>query len=105
MHLDVNCSILDGWWPKGFDGRNGFEIVGEPTRSRAAARDAADAKAMHEVLEGGLILEFFTRGRDGAPKRWIKRALRSAATIPGPFSTHRMVADYVTQAYLPANRA
>ena len=104
MHLGVNCSILDGWWPEGFDGRNGFEIVGEPKRSGAAARDAADAHAMYEVLEDHLIPEFFARGRDGVPKRWMKRALRSAATIPGPFSTHRMVADYVTQAYLPANR-
>ena len=104
MHLGVNCSILDGWWPEGFDGRNGFEIVGEPKRSGTAARDAADANAMYEVLEDQLIPEFFARGRDGVPKRWMKRALRSTATIPGPFSTHRMVADYVTQAYLPANR-
>jgi len=104
MHLGVNCSILDGWWPEGFDGRNGFEIVGEPKRAGAAARDAADANAMYEVLEDELIPEFFDRGRNGVPKRWMKRALRSAATIPGPFSTHRMVADYVTQAYLPANR-
>jgi starch phosphorylase len=59
---------------------------------------------MYEVLEDHLIPEFFARGRDGVPKRWMKRALRSAATIPGPFSTHRMVADYVTEAYLPANR-
>ena len=104
MHLGVNCSILDGWWPEGFDGRNGFEIVGEPKRSGAAARDAADANAMYEVLEDHLIPEFFSRGRDDVPRRWMKRALRSAATIPGPFSTHRMVADYVEQAYLPANR-
>ena len=104
MHLGVNCSILDGWWPEGFDGRNGFEIVGEPKRSGAAARDAADANAMYQVLEERLIPEFFSRGRDGVPRRWMKRALRSAATIPGPFSTHRMVADYVQRAYLPANR-
>ena len=104
MHLGINCSILDGWWPEGFDGHNGFAIVGEPKRSGDAARDAADATALYQVLEDQLVPEFFNRGRDGVPKRWMKRALRSAATIPAAFSTHRMVADYVDQAYLPANR-
>ena len=104
MHLGVNCSILDGWWPEGFDGKNGFAIEGHPVRRGDAARDAADATALYEVLEDSLIPEFFDRSRSGVPKRWIQRALRSAATIPGPFSTHRMVADYVAEAYLPANR-
>ncbi|MBC02599.1 MAG: alpha-glucan phosphorylase [Phycisphaerae bacterium] len=105
MHLGINCSILDGWWPEGFDGRNGFAIEGEPKRAGDAARDAADAEALYEILENRLVPEFYKRGRDGVPKRWMKRALRSAATIPSAFSTHRMVADYVEQAYLPANRS
>lgn len=104
MHLGVNCSILDGWWPEGFDGKNGFAIEGHPVRRGDAARDAADATALYEVLEDSLIPEFFDRSRSGVPKRWIQRALRSAATIPDPFSTHRMVSDYVAEAYLPANR-
>ena len=104
MHLGINCSILDGWWPEGFDGRNGFAIVGEPKRSGDAARDAADATALYEILEDHLVPEFYDRNRGGVPKRWMRRALRSAATIPPAFSTHRMVADYVEQAYLPANR-
>jgi alpha-glucan phosphorylase-like protein len=104
MHLGVNCSILDGWWPEGFDGKNGFAIVGTPSRSGAAARDQADAEALYAVLEDELIPEFFSRNRKGLPIRWMKRALRSAATVPGAFSTHRMVGDYVNQAYLPAHR-
>ena len=104
MHLGVNCSILDGWWPEGFDGRNGFAIEGHPVRRGDAARDTADAAALYEVLEDSLVPEFFDRSRSGLPKRWIQRALRSAATIPSPFSTHRMVSDYVAEAYLPANR-
>ncbi len=105
MHLGINCSILDGWWPEGFDGRNGFTIVGHPRRAGDAARDAADADALHEVLENQIVPEFFRRSRDGVPRRWMKRALRGAATIPPVFNTHRMVGDYVEQAYLPAHRA
>jgi starch phosphorylase len=104
MHLGVNCSILDGWWPEGFDGRNGFSIVGTPARSGDAARDAADATALYEVLENELVPEFFDRNRRSIPARWMKRALRSAATVSNTFSTHRMVAEYVETAYLPAHR-
>ncbi len=104
MHLGVNCSIMDGWWPEGFDGRNGFKIEGHPTRSGASARDAADALALYEVLETQLVPEFFDRNRQGVPRRWMRRALRSAATIPGEFNTHRMVGEYVADAYLPAHR-
>lgn len=94
-----------GWWPEGFDGKNRFAIVGTPSRSGAAARDQADAEALYAVLEDELIPEFFSRNRQGLPSRWMKRALPGAATVPGAFSTHRMVGDYVQQAYLPAHRA
>ena len=67
MHLGVNCSILDGWWPEGFDGKNGFAIVGTPSRSGAAARDQADAEALYTVLEDELIPEFFSRAPEGTP--------------------------------------
>ena len=70
----------------------------------AAARDGADATALYELLESELVPEFFDRNRSGVPRRWMRRALRSAATIPGRFNTHRMVGEYVTQAYLPAHR-
>ena len=103
MHLGLNCSILDGWWPEGFDGRNGFSIEGHPTGKSARARDLADAEALYELLENTIVPEFFTRGRNNVPRKWMKRALRSASTIPPQFSTHRMVAEYLEQAYLPAH--
>ena len=34
------------------------------------------------------------------PRKWIERALASAATIPDFFSTHRMVSEYTTRAYI-----
>ena len=102
MHLGLNCSILDGWWPEGFDGRNGFSIKGVPSGKSDRARDLADAEAIYEILENTIVPEFFTRGRNGVPRKWMNRALRAAATIPAQFSTHRMVAEYLEKAYLPA---
>ena len=88
---------------RGFDGRNGFSIEGHPTGKSARARDLADAESLYELLEDTIVPEFFTRGRNNVPRKWMKRALRSASTIPAQFSTHRMVAEYLQQAYLPAH--
>ncbi|MCH2160690.1 MAG: alpha-glucan family phosphorylase [Phycisphaerales bacterium] len=102
MHLGLNFSILDGWWPEGFDGHNGWVIEGEPTSSSARARDLADAESLYEVLEDEIVPEFFTRNRNGIPRKWVNRSLRAASTVPNQFSTHRMVAEYLKLAYLPA---
>jgi glucan phosphorylase len=35
----------------------------------------------------------------------MKRMRASLRTVPPAFNTHRMVGDYVRQAYLPAHRS
>jgi glycogen phosphorylase len=118
-HGGINCSILDGWWPEGFiaqtgakgrygSGANGWSIgvVDDGTFNEAdahgagAERDRRDAESLYTTLEKSLVPEFYDRGRDGLPKKWIARALASASTIPDFFSTHRMVAEYVEKAYM-----
>ena len=37
---------------------------------------------------------------DGLPKEWIKRMMHSISTLAWRFSSHRMVADYSSHAYL-----
>jgi starch phosphorylase len=116
MHGGINCSILDGWWPegiagldpkargvKGMIGTNGWaigraddEAFNEADAHGAGeARDLRDAAALYELFEKSIVAEFYDRGRDGLPKKWIARALASASTVPDFFSTHRMVAEYV----------
>ena len=119
LHGGINCSILDGWWPEGFvarkgakgraaaDGLNGWAIGDADghgfseadAHGAAAARDAHDAECLYTLLEKSIAPEFHARGRDGLPAKWIARALASAATVPGFFSTHRMVADYARWGY------
>jgi alpha-glucan phosphorylase-like protein len=103
LHGGLNLSILDGWWPEGFDGKNGWAIGDEKEIDDAAKRDARDAKSLYARLEDEVVPEFFARNRVGLPAAWAKRCLRSAATVPAEFSTHRMVAEYLTRFYLPAN--
>jgi len=108
-HGGINLSIADGWWPEGSDGRNGWTI-GDAREAHAEPesqllQDEADAGSLYDLLEREIVPEFFERSLGGVPERWMDRALRSAATIPGRFNTHRMVAEYVQKAYLPAHGA
>ncbi len=107
-HGGLNCSILDGWWPEGFDGTNGWAIGkadGEAfseadAHGAGAARDLRDAESLYALLEKKIVPEFYDRGRDGLPRKWIKRALSSAATVSDFFSTHRMVSEYAQKTYM-----
>ncbi|MCE2882740.1 MAG: alpha-glucan family phosphorylase [Planctomycetaceae bacterium] len=102
MHGGINCSILDGWWPEGFDGKNGWAIGDAKdagfseadAHGAGEARDLRDAESLYRLLEKQIVPDFYERGRDGLPKKWIRRALASASGIPDFFSTHRMVGDY-----------
>ncbi len=108
LHGGINCSILDGWWPEAFDGRNGWAIgrgsdeafSEDDAHGSANARDTRDAIALYELLERKIVPEFYDRSREGLPRKWITRALHSAATVPAVFSTHRMVSEYTTRCYV-----
>jgi len=103
MHGGINLSILDGWWPESHDGTNGWAIGDGSEGSDREKQDAIDAESLYGLLEREVVPEFYERGRDGLPAKWIHRALRSVATVPGRFNTHRMVAEYLEKSYLPAN--
>ena len=104
LHGGLNASILDGWWPEGFDGQNGWAIGDDTQLASRARQDAHDARALLSLLEDEIVPLFYERDASGLPKRWLARCRRSLASIPAHFSTHRMVGEYVERAYLPALR-
>ena len=105
LHGGLNCSILDGWWPEGFDGRNGWAIGDDSEFESQDTQDDHDSDALYELLEEDIVPLFYERNARDVPRRWIRRALRSVATVPDYFNTNRMVGEYVDLAYLPAHRA
>jgi starch phosphorylase len=98
----LNLSILDGWWAEAYDGTNGFAISKGTSHVDDRITDARDAKALYEVLEKEVIPLYYDRDIDGLPRHWIKRMMNSISSLAWRFSAHRMVADYVRLAYLPA---
>jgi starch phosphorylase len=109
MNGILNLSILDGWWPEGYDGMNGWAIgdgsastVGEGDSSEEKI-DASDADALYDLLEREVVPLYYQRDEQDIPQVWLERAKDAIATISSKFSGQRMVKDYVNKYYAPAS--
>jgi glycogen phosphorylase len=109
MNGILNLSILDGWWPEGYDGMNGWAIgdgssnavlEGDDSEEKI---DAADADALYDLLEREVAPLYYQRDEGGVPHDWLERSKDAIATISPKFSAQRMVKDYVTRYYAPAS--
>lgn len=91
-------SILDGWWIEGhLEGMTGWSIGAEeasdaPESPEESARDAAE---LYDKL-ARVVLPLYYTNRPG----WIDVMQRSIAFNASFFNSHRMVEQYVTNAYL-----
>jgi alpha-glucan phosphorylase-like protein len=101
LHGGLNLSILDGWWPEGFNGRNGWAIGHEASADPKdhAVQDREDVRFLHDVLENDVIPMFYDRDERGLPRQWIERMRQSMLTLPAGFSAQRMLVDYIEQIY------
>ena len=92
-----SLSILDGWWVEGhIEGVTGWAI-GESRRAALSAPtdNAAEAESLYSKLEG-VILPMFYEER----KKFLE-VMQHAIAINGSFfNTHRMVQQYITDAYM-----
>lgn len=96
----LNLSVLDGWWPEGYDGTNGWAIGNGEELPDETEQDALDARSLYDVLERSVVPEWSAR-TGGVPRAWTRRVARSIATCAPKFTSHRMVRDYVLGTYLP----
>lgn len=90
----MNLSILDGWWPEAYDGRNGWAPEVAPADLAPEAVDTHDASELYRLLESEIVPLFYERDADGLPREWLGRAAHSAATIGAGFGTLRMLREY-----------
>ena len=108
----LNFSILDGWWPEGYNGKNGWTIGPDDPPADPGEQDWQDAQGFYDCLEHEILPLFYDRGDDGSghgsadgpPGAWIERMKEAIVTLTPQFSALRMVRDYVEAAYLPAIR-
>ncbi len=96
----LNLSVLDGWWPEGYDGETGWAIASPATD--AAAQDDHDATALYDLLEHEVVPLFYERDQAGLPRGWIRRMKASMQRLIPRFSAERMLREYVTTLYVPS---
>ncbi len=97
----INLSILDGWWPEAYNGKNGWAIGEEREYDNQDEQDWNDAQHLYHLLEHEVVAQYYDRGTDGIPHNWIARSKEAIITIAPMFSTRRMVKDYAERLYLP----
>ena len=103
LNAGLNCSVLDGWWPEGYNGKNGWVIGTEEVLEDEGAQSARDALSLYEVLENEVVPCFYERDGGGVPRRWCEMVAEGFASVCGKFSTHRMLEDYCRGFYWPAH--
>ena len=103
LHGGVNLSVLDGWWPEGYNKRNGYAIGDGREFTSRRRQDAYDADSLYTLLEKTITPAFYTRNRAGLPTRWVRVMKNSLKSVPGTFNTNRMLGEYTQQYYFPAH--
>ncbi len=98
----LNFSIMDGWWREGYDGTNGFAIGDDTHPVDVAEQDRRDSENLYRVLTEEVIPCFFNRDANGVPRQWLRRVRSAMKTLVPQFNTDRMVCEYATRYYCPA---
>ncbi len=102
MNGVLNVSILDGWWDEVYTPECGWAIGRGEQYTDPGLQDEIESKALYDLLEREIIPLFYSRGRDGLPREWIKRMKASIAHVGRNMNSHRMLLEYSGEFYLPA---
>jgi starch phosphorylase len=102
MNGVLNCSILDGWWDEAYNPNVGWAIGHGEMYNDENLQDDIESKALYDLLEREIIPTFYTRGRDGLPREWIKMMKACMKEIGHSMCSQRMLMDYSNMCYFPA---
>jgi starch phosphorylase len=94
-----NFSVLDGWWIEGWvEGVTGWSIGPPPTEtSLVENNDTADIEDLYCKLQNVLLPLYYA---DDNHTAWIKVMKGAIGKNACYFNTHRMMRQYVTEAYI-----
>jgi starch phosphorylase len=92
-----NFSVLDGWWIEGWiEGVTGWSIGPAPTENSLNENNAStDIEDLYSKLEN-VVLPLYYQNRAG----WINVMKGAVGKNACYFNTHRMMRQYVTEAYI-----
>lgn len=100
----VNLSVLDGWWPEGYTGDNGFAVQPVSTQLELEARSEEEARQLLDILEHEVVPRYYREPRQGWSEDWVRLSKNAMKTTIPRFNAQRMLLDYLRGAYAPAIR-
>ncbi len=99
----LNLSILDGWFDEAYEISGGWAI-GERI-PYSPDQDEVHARAIYSLLENEIVPLYYRRREDGVPTEWMQRVRQSIRALSPLFNCQRMVEEYMSQLYEPAQDA
>ncbi len=102
MNGVLNLSVLDGWWPEGYTGRNGWAITGTEYNHQYEMQEAAEAEQIYDLIEDEITELYYDRNEAGVPIRWVQMMKESISSICCRFNMNRVLADYADKFYGPS---
>jgi starch phosphorylase len=100
----LNLSVLDGWWPEGYNGKNGWAITAGASYRNLEQQEIAEANQIYDLLEEEIAEMFYDRDEFGIPRRWVRMMKESILTGCRGFNMNRMLMDYVDKLYVPSRK-
>jgi starch phosphorylase len=94
----LHLSVLDGWWPEAYNGKNGWAFGSE------VSDDDADANELYDLLENEIVPLYYDIDNNGIPNSWVEKMKEAMSTIPASFSARRMMQDYLDKFYIPISK-
>ena len=102
MNGVLNLSILDGWYDEAYEYCGGWALGEREPYSED--QDGLHASAIYYLLENEIVPMFFEQHEHGQSD-WVRRVKKSLMYITPHFDCRRMVRDYMTELYHPADQA
>jgi glycogen phosphorylase len=88
----INLSPLDGWWAEGcVEGVNGWSFA----HTEGDDSDHRDAEALYDRLENVVLPSYYTEA-----EHWRSMMKHAIAHVGSFFTSHRMLRQYATEAYI-----
>jgi len=95
----LHMSVLDGWWPEAYSGKNGWAFGNTVPGQN---HDSEDADQLYGVLEREVIPLYYMQSVSGVPHMWVKMMKAAIKCTAPKFSARRMLKEYIRSGYDPA---
>ncbi len=96
----LNLSVLDGWWPEAFNGKNGWAINSGDFGDGLSTREL-EANEIYDLLENDITELYYERREGELPVDWIAMMKDAMASVGRGFNMHRAIRDYLYRFYIP----